>query len=215
MSLDRDIRRLEKQGRKICELLDDIKEASYRGDREKVIQLSIEYEAFVERYCINARLLPSATGLPSITRIVGEEAVKIHGIQIEFTEEGWFHLIIPSLLPKKEKGDPEFIRMPLLFAMEDFFRDSSYEKFNIPCVIAFLHQYSHEREHRRYRDHDNIELNAVVDAVAMYVLKDDNPLMCSHYYTSMEYEMDQTQVYVIPQYQFPEFLQKEGEHHAT
>ena len=48
--------------------------------------------------------------------------------------------------------------------------------------MIFRHVYDRNRPEREYRDHDNIELNTVVDAIAMFFLVDDTPLECRHYY---------------------------------
>ena len=60
------------------------------------------------------------------------------------------------------------------------------------------------------RDHDNIEVNMVSDIVAMYVLADDCPSVCSHYYCSAAGEEDRTTVYVVPKQDFPKWLQEEN-----
>ena len=42
--------------------------------------------------------------------------------------------------------------------------------------MIFRHTYDRNRPEREYRDHDNIELNTVVDAVVMFFLVDDAPI---------------------------------------
>ena len=61
------------------------------------------------------------------------------------------------------------------------------------------------------RDHDNIETNMVSDIVAMYVMPDDAPSVCSHYECSVMGEDDRTEVYVIPRMDFPQWLSQENE----
>ena len=38
----------------------------------------------------------------------------------------------------------------------------------------------------------------MVDVIALYLLPDDAPLRCAHYYCSAAGEREQTEVYVIP-----------------
>ena len=64
----------------------------------------------------------------------------------------------------------------------------------------------HDRPERAYRDHDNIELNAVADAIAMFVMHDDAPLQCSHFYCSQRGEKEYTRVFVVPQKSFVAWL---------
>ena len=61
------------------------------------------------------------------------------------------------------------------------------------------------------RDHDNIEMNMVSDIVAMYLMPDDAPTVCSHYECSVKGEDDRTEVYVIPKIDFAVWLLQENE----
>ena len=77
------------------------------------------------------------------------------------------------------------------------------------AVLIFRHVYNRDRPERQKRDHDNIEVNTVADAVALFVLADDSPAFCSHYYCSAEGTADYTQVYVVPRGDFPQWLRVE------
>ena len=79
------------------------------------------------------------------------------------------------------------------------------------CVLVYRHVYDRERPERRMRDHDNIETNMVSDIVAMYVMPDDAPTVCSHYEYSVMGEDDRTEVYVIPKTDFAVWLLQENE----
>lgn len=74
------------------------------------------------------------------------------------------------------------------------------------CVLVYRHIYDRTRPERRKRDHDNIEINMVSDIVALYVLPDDAPSVCSHYYCSADGSEDRTEVYVVPRNEFPMWL---------
>ena len=52
----------------------------------------------------------------------------------------------------------------------------------------------------------NIEVNMVTDIVALYVMQDDAPLQCCHYYCSAAGESDRTEVYVVPRDEFAQWL---------
>ena len=77
------------------------------------------------------------------------------------------------------------------------------------CILIYRHVYDKARPERKRRDHDNIEINMVSDIVAMYVMTDDGPSVCSHYYCSAEGPADRTEVYVVPKWDFPIWLVKE------
>lgn len=61
-------------------------------------------------------------------------------------------------------------------------------------------------DYTQYRDHDNIEVNMVSDTVAMYVLTDDAPPCCDHFYCSAASTQERTEVYVVPARDFPQWL---------
>ncbi len=102
-------------------------------------------------------------------------------VNIGFTREGWFALFIPALLPKKSKGNANYYREALYLALDRFFAYKARVRYP-KCVLVFRHVYDRSRPERQYRDHDNIEINAVADAVAFFTMKDDHPLCCKHYY---------------------------------
>ena len=78
------------------------------------------------------------------------------------------------------------------------------------CVLIFRHVYDRNRPEREYRDHDNIELNTVVDALAMFFLVDDTPLECRHYYCSARGSIERTEVYIVPRNEFETWLAMEN-----
>ena len=65
--------------------------------------------------------------------------------------------------------------------------------------------YNYQRPERLLRDHDNIELNAVVNVVAFYLLCSDSPQYLEHYYCAARGEADATEVYLVPQDDFDIF----------
>ena len=77
------------------------------------------------------------------------------------------------------------------------------------CAIIFRHVYSRDRPERQQRGHDNIELNIVVDIVALYTMRDDSPVVCDHYYCSAAGKQERTEVYVVPRNEFTEWLNVE------
>ena len=153
-------------------------------------------EAVIKTWLLT-NVLPAYTGNPHACQDV--EAVMAENIPvgIGFTEEGWFSLRIPALLPKKAGGSADHIRAYLYPAMRDFFQGKQPVRYS-DCVLVYRHVYSRDRPERKKRDHDNIEINRVSDIVAMYVMPDDNPDVCSHHYCSAEGAEDRTEVYVVP-----------------
>lgn len=150
-------------------------------------------------------LIPTYTGSPSakiqVEQILQEEVP----VEMGFTEQGWFVLRIPRLLPRKErgKGSAEHIRSYLYPAMKRFFQNEHPIRFD-DCVLIYRHIYSRDEPERRYRDHDNIETNFVTDTIALFVMTDDAPMKCMHFHCSAAGSQERTEVYVVPE---PDFIQ--------
>lgn len=189
--------------------------------RNHVLQEVFNYERIAERVCNNARMLPIATGISGARKDVEETILEGCNVEVGFTEKGWFIASIPSLLPRKEKGDASWIRATYQIGMKRYFDSHERRKFKEPCTIIFDHRYSPLRQQREMRDHDNIEINVVVDITALYVLIDDAPLRLSHYYcshvaASKEIRLeegvlnlnddDRTLIYVVPSSEFKQWL---------
>lgn len=154
------------------------------------------------------RELPAYTGHPRAHKMIEEVMLKSFPVEIGFTEEGWFCLRMPAFLPKKNKGSADYLTDPLYPAMVKFWNGKPPVRYPYN-VTVFRHVYSHDRPERQYRDHDNIELNRVLDIVALYVMVDDSPMRCRHYYCSAPGSGNRTEVYVVPREEFRCWLDQE------
>ena len=174
-----------------------------KGQLEDANQLAFDTERLVEKLACSYRMIPTFLGSPSakaeVEKIIEEEIP----VEMGFTDEGWFSLRIPRLLPRKErgKGSHDYIRGYLYPAMRQFFQNEYPVRFD-DCVIIYRHIYDRNEPDRKRRDHDNIELNFVTDTVALFVMTDDAPLRCQHHYCSAEGETERTEVYVVPEKDF-------------
>ncbi len=171
-------------------------------DMQTAYEKSLHLEETSEKATLLTRVLPAYTGRPSALDDVEKIVLDTIPVEIGFTAEGWFSLRIPALLPKKASGSADYIRSYLYPAMRKFFDGKPPVRYR-DCVLIFRHVYDRSRSEKRLRDHDNIEINMVSDIVAMYVLPDDNPKVCSHYYCSASASEDRTEVYVVPKNDFP------------
>lgn len=188
--------------------LDVINTKIEQDDKEGLIKELFNYENLSEKMVNNARLLPIISGIPKALDTVNDIIIEENNVNICYTQEGWFYVKIPSLLPKKEKGDPSYIRATLQAGMKKYFQTHKKIRFREDCVIIFKHNYSKERTYREYRDHDNIELNAIVDMIALYVLVDDSPMKLKHFYCSDICTSDSTEIFLIPSKDFKLWLSK-------
>ncbi len=178
------------------------------GDMSTAYEKAMRLEEVSEKAVLLTRTLPAYTGRPNAEYEVEELLSKTVPVEIGFTTEGWFSIRIPALLPKKASGSADYIRSFLYPAFREFFYEKTPIRYK-DCVIVFRHVYDRTRPERQMRDHDNIEVNMVSDIVAMYVLPDDNPAYCSHYYCSASASDDRTEVYVVPKKDFAQWLSNE------
>ena len=157
-----------------------------------------------EKLTLLARDLPAYSGHPEAKKDLDALLENVIPISIALTPEGWFKMVIPALLPRKERGNTDYIQLSLYPAMKRF-RESGPPIYFPPSVIIFRHVYNHQRPERYFRDHDNIELNAVVNVIALYLLPSDKPKWLEHYYCAARGEADATEVYLVPRDDFDRF----------
>ena len=178
------------------------------GGIEEAYEYALRLEESAEKNVLLTRTLPAYTGNPAAKTDV-EQLIRLAiPVEIGFTEQGWFSVRIPALLPKKSNGSADYIRSFLYPAMNEFFEKSPPVSYT-DCVLIYRHIYNHEYPERQRRDHDNIELNMVSDIIAMYVMPDDGPSICSHYYCTNEGTSDRTEIYVVPKRDFALWLNEE------
>ena len=198
---------LEKHYKKLGKEIEKTKMMIKGWDTEAyAYSLRIHEEA--ERLALLARALPCYLGMRDAEERVRSEMEKIVPIEIGYTEEGWFSIQMFSLLPRKEHGNVNYIRQCLYYAMGKFFNGETL-KFQKNCVLIYRHVYKSCFPERQMRDHDNIEINMVTDIIATYVLRDDSPSVCRHYYCSAKGSENRCEVYVVPQTDFEKWLEAE------
>ena len=185
-----------------------IEEMLNRSDFMTFYNESFKFQAQSEQLVKLARGIPVMTGIPHALEEVQDVILEESGVGIQVDNKGWVKIDVPSLLPKKESGDASYIRATVETAMRNYFDQSLQEKISEPSVIIFRHLYDHRRPEREYRDHDNIEVNVIVDLVALYLLVDDHPMKLKHYYTSAKADDNKTEVFLIPIKDFGRWLEE-------
>lgn len=181
---------------------------------ELTYDVSLRVAELMEKAVLVARALPAYTGAPDAAMMVARQTASVVHVEIGFTDEGWFSLRMPMLLPKKEHGSADYIRSILFPEMQRFFHNQAPCRFK-DCVLIYRHVYSRDRPERQRRDHDNIEINMVSDIVALYTMLDDAPSRCRHYYCSAESDSERTEVYVVPSEEFIQWYSQEKDFPAN
>lgn len=206
IQLDRAIKEVEK----LLKQLNAVK-TDYADKRiEEALTKSVTAAKISEGVALKTRALPAHTGHPQADAMVQKAIDEAIPVEMGFTEEGWFSLRMPILLPRKEKSSRSYLRGILYPALEKFSHGKEKIRYR-NCVLIFRHVYDRNRPEREYRDHDNIELNTVVDAIAVFFLVDDTPLECAHFYCSAAGDEERTEVYIVPRADFESWLAMEKE----
>lgn len=199
-----------KEAEKLLKKLNAVKTDYAEKRIEKALEKSVSAAKLSEAVTLKTRSLPAHTGHPQAEAMVREAIVEPVPVEIGFTDQDWLKIEMPILLPRKEKSSRSYIRGFLYPVLEQF--AFSREKIRYRnCVLIFRHVYERNRPEREYRDHDNIELNTVVDAIAMFFLLDDTPLECRHYYCSAAGDAEKTEVYIVPRADFQHWLDMEND----
>lgn len=199
---------LEKHYNKLGKEIEDTRVIMKCCDSETAYSYALRIHEEAEKIALLARNLPCYLGMREAEERVRCDMEKIVPVEIGYTKEGWFSIQMFSLLPRKEHGNVNYIRQCLYYEMWKYFKD----KLFVPkrdCVIIFRHVYHNGFPERQMRDHDNIEINMVTDIIATYVLRDDGPSVCRHYYCSAKGSENRCEVYVVPQTDFEKWLDAE------
>ena len=197
--------RTEVQFKRASDALAQTRLFSEQSNLTAAYEAAFRFEAVLEQAVLLARALPAYTGRPRAQEAVDALMEQTIPIEMGYTELGWFCLRIPALLPKKGSGSPTYIQQALYPAMNRFFKGKVPASY-FDCVLIYRHVYDSNRPERAWRDHDNIEQNMVTDIIALYLLPDDAPARCTHFYCSAAGPADRTEVYVVPREQFPTWI---------
>jgi hypothetical protein len=182
-------------------VIDNFENLSYEEKNNRFLKLV----ALHEKACLKMRKFPSYLGNPNAMKEVQEIIDEVMNVEIGYTEQGWFCVRMPFLLPKKESGSSEYVKNMLYSPLSKFFKNRVRE---VPkqAVLVYRHVYEESHPEKQMRDHDNIEINQVSDCIVLWAMEDDSPKYCEHFYMSARGDKSRTEVYVIPREEFGEFV---------
>lgn len=205
----RSIDSIEKNIVKMNKSIDLIKSFYSVGDLYNTNQELFNLVKISENSTERIRMLPIFTGYNKAKEIV--ENIIINELNIQITDnrndvnnKELIHIHLNALLPKKEKERAGYIRASIITACERYYKENKFEIITEPIVVVFKHNYNSKE--RMWRDHDNIEINVVMDAVALYFLSDDTSKSCDHFYFSEYTGEDSTDIFIIKQEFFNDWL---------
>lgn len=117
------------------------------------------------------------------------------------------HLFPHKIKRWTKATDPDFIYnyyLPYLYdVLDEAGRTGKIAEYKEPVVFCLI---THYAPGMKLVDHDNIEYSGFFDCIAMYLIPDDSPKWCSHYFDYEVGETEYSEIVVVPKRIFPEFL---------
>lgn len=164
-----------------------------------------------EKLALTARRIPDLLGASNAEVAKATELIGSYmDIRISSTPEGWLKVFLPMLCHRKNQKNAAFIREPLRRYLCEYFK--SHESYRIRNgVIIFVFCYENYMPKNRCFDYDNIsnlEIKGVVDDITLFTFPDDGPFDCSRYFCAKRAEKTHTEVYIISQNDFSDWIFK-------
>ncbi len=200
----------EKNLKSLLDIIADFKHKSIIKDSKTANYYALKLINLSEKLCLSSRKIPhyidcdSNDGYEKIEQI-NEQIANTWDIKICYTKQGWLQIILPIMLPKIKQHNAKVIALPLQIALKKFFKNKDVDK-KIPSVICYCHVYSKDVSPSRHLDHDNIETKSITDIITDFVLYDDGPKFLNHYHCSAIGEYNHTEIFVVPQNEFIQWL---------
>ena len=142
------------------------------------------------------------------------QAADTMGIKIE-RREGMYEITLPGLMPKRESGrGTEYLIDPLMAALDRYVKEQGVVRFH-HYTVCFVMVYDRTLPERRIRDYDNLELKAVLDAAAAYLMESDGGLLCDAYHSTELGERDCTRMLIMDSRCYPQWYAERQERLRT
>ena len=120
-------------------------------------------------------------------------------------------ITLPGLMPRrKSTRGTEFLIDPLMAALERFVREHGVVRFP-HYTVCFVMVYDRTLPERRIRDYDNLELKAVLDAAACFLMESDSGLLCDAYHSTELGETDCTRMFIVDSRCYPQWYAERQE----
>lgn len=133
--------------KRTAQLLARTRRLADSGNIPEAFNMAFTFAAEAEKLTLLARSIPAYTGHPQAALLSEELMVETVPVDTGYTEQGWFLLRLPALLPKKESGSPSYLRDMLYPAMRRFFAGKLPHIYS-DCVLIFRHIYDRNRPER-------------------------------------------------------------------
>lgn len=190
-----------------------LREADVEKDKDKLGQLISKLLNSSDNLIHNSRQIPLELGITSIDEkdvydYRDEIVVESSGIKIDYVKDNWLGLRLPAIPPKRNKSYSKYLLLPLQFTLSNFFSEEPFnDKRKMVLIYRFV--YSSSVPTNMYLDYDNLEVKMITDVVTSHTIISDHPTRLNTYCCSIQGEETHTEVFLIPEEEFPFWLEWE------
>lgn len=114
---------IEKESTKIINEMREVIKNFENLPYEEINDRYLKMVALKEKVCLKMRKLPSYLGNPDAKEEVQKIIDEVMNIEVGYTEQGWFCVRMPFLLPKKKSGSSEYVKNMLYSPLSKFFKN--------------------------------------------------------------------------------------------
>lgn len=204
---------ITERARSLSDILEDIERlgntveamemAAVQNAPKNYEALSMDAAMRGERLAVRLRDLVCSTTTEKRSQYLAKCA-DAQGIVPEY-QDGVFKVTLPRQLSKRRWKNAEFLVAPLMAAMTNFAKTTALPRFE-KAAVCFVHVADLSLPVKMIRDHDNIESKQLLDVLGVFLLTDDNGLLCETHHRTERDNGSRTEVYVMSAEAFPEWI---------
>lgn len=136
--------------------------------------------------------------------------VESSGVKVDYINDNWLRLRLPAIPPKRSKKNySDYLFLPLHYALSKSFQEQIFSNKG-KKILIYRFVYSKTVPQKSYLDYDNLEVKMITDVIVSHTTKTDNPTKLNNYYCSAQGEETHTEVFLIPDEDFPAWLEWEN-----
>lgn len=179
---------------------ENLKEEEYKKAEEDVKRLV----KLTETVACKARDIPFYVGINIKDKSILSTSSELVKLSIN---DDILKIELDTLLPSVDSKSKNFIRDLCSGSFQEFFKNGKFKVYDEKVIICFFNYYDNQTN---FRDNDNIDVSTLINLLNIYVLHDDNPFWCDMYVKSLSGDYNHTEVYVVPESKFINFVNKKA-----
>lgn len=190
-----------------------LSEIDVEKDKQELKYLLSKLLSSSDNLVHNSRQIPLELGVEfidgeSVYDYTENLIVESSGVKVDYIKENWLALRLPAIPPKRGKTYSQYLILPLEYALQKFFQGQPFQDER-KMVLTYRFVYSNAVPRKSYRDYDNLEVKKITDILVSHTTISDHPTIINNYYCSAQGEEIHTEVFLVPEEEFPSWLEWE------